>query len=45
MAAKMATLRELSTFYSLEDVYLMLEILSVDVHNARLIAKSNADRS
>lgn len=44
MSAKMATLHELSTFYSLEDVYLMLEVLTVDAHNARAIAK-NANRN
>lgn len=34
-----ATLKELQTFYSLEDVYDMLEVLNVDVHNRERIEK------
>ena len=30
-------LEKLETYYSLGDVYLMLEVSSVDVHNRRLI--------
>ena len=40
----MATLHELDTVYSVEDVYLMLEILTTDAHNAKLAAeKHNAN--
>jgi hypothetical protein len=35
----MATLHELDTVYGLEDVYDMLEILSVDAHNQRELKK------
>jgi hypothetical protein len=35
----MATLHELSTVYGLEDLYDMLEIISVDNHNRALIAE------
>jgi len=35
----MATLYELETIYSVEDVYVMLEILSVNAHNRRLFQK------
>lgn len=45
MSARMATLHELTTFYSLEDVYLMLEVLNVDAHNARQIAKAHANNN
>jgi hypothetical protein len=33
----MATKRELDEFYSIEDVYDMLEIIAVDAHNADLM--------
>ena len=36
---KMATLGELDTIYSVEDVYLMLEIIAVNNHNRRLAQK------
>ncbi len=32
-----ATLHELQTVYSLEDVYDLLEIVMVDAHNARIV--------
>lgn len=32
----MATLHELQTVYGLEDLYDLLEIISVDIHNQRL---------
>lgn len=32
----MATLGECQTIYSVEDVYLMLEVIAVDVHNRRM---------
>ena len=35
----MATLRELETVYSIEDVYDMLEIVAVDAHNRRMLSK------
>lgn len=35
ISADKATLRECETVYSVEDVYLMLEVLSVDAHNKR----------
>ena len=35
----MATLAELDTVYGVEDVYDMLEVLTVDGHNNRLMAK------
>lgn len=31
----MATLAECDSIYSLEDVYLMLEVIAVDAHNRR----------
>lgn len=36
----MATLHELDSVYSLEDVYAMLEVLTVDSHNREIL---NAD--
>jgi len=33
-----ATLKELETYYSLEDVYFMLEVISIDNHNRKLAA-------
>lgn len=41
----MATLHELDTVYSVEDVYLMLEILTTDAHNARQAAEKHANRN
>ncbi len=35
-----ATLHELDTVYGSEDLYSMLEIITVDAHNAALIAKA-----
>lgn len=34
----MATLHELSTIYSVEDVYDMLEIQAIDAHNRNVLA-------
>ena len=31
-----ATLNECETLYSVEDIYLMLEVISVDAHNRRM---------
>lgn len=38
---KLATLHELDTVYSAEDAYLLLEVLTVDAHNRRVV---NAER-
>lgn len=35
ISAKLATLHECDTVYGVEDIYLMLEVLSVDAHNRR----------
>ena len=35
----MATLHELETIYSVEDVYLMLEIMNIDAHNRVLASR------
>jgi hypothetical protein len=37
-----ATLRECQEFYSVEDVYDLLEIISVDANNRRLIDRSQS---
>jgi hypothetical protein len=39
LSAKMATLHELQTVYSVKDVYDMTEVILVDTHNARVMAK------
>lgn len=41
----MATLHELDTVYSVEDVYLMLEVLTTDAHNSSIAAKAHAKHS
>ena len=40
-ASGMATLRDLDEAYGLEDVYDMLEIISVDAHNSRVLNKKD----
>ena len=40
-----ATLHELDTVYGLEDVYDMLEILMVSIHNQRIAAKKSQEGS
>lgn len=40
----MATLHELDTVYSVEDLYLMLEIMTTDSHNAKM-ATEHANRN
>jgi hypothetical protein len=35
ISADKATLNECQTVYSVEDVYLMLEVIAVDAHNRR----------
>lgn len=44
ISAKMATLHELDTVYSVEDLYLMLEVMTTDSHNARLAAEAARDK-
>lgn len=39
VTSKLATLKELQTFYSLEDAYNMLEIAMVNNHNERELTK------
>ena len=39
----LATLTELDTVYGAEDLYLMLEIISVDTHNERIAAEMRKD--
>jgi hypothetical protein len=41
---KMATLKELQTFYGAEDAYNMLELLAVENHNKKIINDRNKDR-
>lgn len=36
ISADKATLHECETVYSVEDVYLMLEIVAIDAHNRRV---------
>ena len=43
--AKLATLCECQTVYSLRDVYLMTEMSMVDNHNKALAAKAAAERN
>jgi len=39
VSRKLATLKELQTFYSLEDAYNLLEIVMVDNHNERMMTE------
>ena len=39
MSSRLATLRELQEFYSLRDIYDMLEVRAVDAHNKWLASK------
>lgn len=43
VSANKATLHECDTIYSVEDVYLMLEVISIDAHNKR-VAEEHARR-
>jgi hypothetical protein len=47
LSLRMATLQELRTVYSLEDVYDMIEVANVDSYNRRLLeeARRQADES
>ena len=44
ISAGKATLNECATVYSVEDVYLMLEVVAVDAHNRRM-AEDHAKRT
>lgn len=37
LSTRMATLHELDTVYGVEDVYDMLEVVSIDAHNQRVM--------
>ena len=39
LSAKMATLHEMQTVYSIGDVYDMLEVINIDAHNQALANK------
>jgi len=39
VSGKFATLHELDTVYSVEDLYLLLEVHSVDIHNRNAMMK------
>jgi hypothetical protein len=43
ISCKKASLRELDEWYSVEDVYDLLEIASVDAHNERVMRKAQGD--
>jgi hypothetical protein len=40
LSLRLATLHELRTVYSLEDVYDMIEVANVDAHNRRLLEEA-----
>lgn len=42
ISRRYATLAELDTIYGAEDLYLLLEIISVDMRNQRVAAEMNA---
>jgi hypothetical protein len=41
VSSRLATLHELSTVYGTEDLYDLLEILTVDAHNQRLAEEAS----
>lgn len=43
LSAKMASIVELSTVLSIEDVYIVLEVLSVDAHNREVLNNADGD--
>lgn len=45
VSSKLATLKELQTDYSLEDAYLLMEVIRVDGENKRTVEKFHADRA
>ena len=45
LSHKAATLHELQTVYSLEDVYDMIEVLMVDNHNQEVLQKAAERRA
>jgi hypothetical protein len=44
ISAKLATLNELQTVYSLEDAYLLYEIINVNSYNERMVRNGNYNR-
>ena len=44
VSSRLATLVELQTVLGLEDVYNLLEVLAVDAHNRRLMAKRQTEK-
>ena len=44
ISAGKATLHELDTIYSVEDVYDMIEVLRIDAHNRRILAEQRQQR-
>jgi hypothetical protein len=45
VSAKLATLHECDTVYSVEDVYLLLEVAGVDAHNRNAQAEHEKRKS
>ena len=43
LSSRMASLRELQEFYSIGDVYDMLEVVSVDAHNRKALMPKGSD--
>lgn len=43
VSAGKATVQELETYYSLEDAYMIMDILLVDAHNNRIMALKAAE--
>ncbi len=41
VSSRLATLHELSTVYGLEDMWLLLEVHQVDMHNTNLMNKDH----
>ncbi len=39
ISSRMASLAELQTVYGVTDLYRMLEVLTVDAHNRRILSK------
>lgn len=44
ISSRLGTLLECDTVYSVEDVYLMLEVLMIDAHNKAVADKYYADK-
>lgn len=45
ISAKLATMAELNTVLSLEDLVDLVEIMTVDAHNQRVLAKRQREKS